>query len=153
MPESPAERLLSLNRQAIAILRLDIPLDFGLGSDTQGELREINDRLMLDLGKDVSVDSLLEKNQFPEHYQAIARMLLATDDPAPIFQAIALQQLDRDLAKAPFRQALAEPLVVAGLGYLGLIFLCITAIINSAHFLSLRQFNSDNNTFVSICVM
>jgi type II secretory pathway component PulF len=128
MPESPAERLRSLNRQAIAILRLDVPLDLGLGSDPQAALGKINDQLMLDVGNDVSVDSLLQKHQFPEHYQAIARMLLATDDPAPVFQAIASQQLDHDLAKNPFRQALAEPLVVAGLGYLGLILLCFNTV-------------------------
>ena len=128
MPESPTERLVSLNRQAIAILRLGIPLDFGLGPDTPQALREINERLTLDLGNHTSVDSLLKKHQFPDHYQAIARMLLATDDPAPIFHAIACQQLDRDRAKSPFRQALAEPLIVAVLGYLGLIFLCIQTV-------------------------
>lgn len=124
MSESPAARLLTLNRQAIAILRLDIPLDFGLGSDTEGQLREINDRLLLDMGRDVSADVLLERHAFPERYQAIARMLLASDDPAPIFESIALQELESDLAKNPFRQAMMEPLVVMGLAYLGLIYLC-----------------------------
>lgn len=124
MSVSPAERLLSLNRQAIAILRLDIPLDFGLGPDTEGQLREINDRLILNTERDLSADALLEKHAFPQRYQAIAQMLLATDDPAPIFESIALQELERDLAINPFRQAMTQPLIVAGLAYLGMIYLC-----------------------------
>lgn len=99
-------------------------MDFGLGPNTVERLREINDRLLSDVRVELSPETLLAKHSFPDRYQAVARMLLASDDPAPIFESIAEQELGREAAINPFRQAIAEPLVVLGLAYLGLIFLC-----------------------------
>ena len=128
MSDSTAARLLSLNQQAIAIVGLNIPLDFGLGSETAERLREINERLLADVGRDLSPDALLDKHDLPERYRAIARMLLASDDPVPVFESIAIQELDRDVAAAPLRQAIKEPLVVAGLAYIGMIILCVFSV-------------------------
>lgn len=124
MPQSPTQRLISLNDQAIAILRLGIPLDFGLGENTSDQLRQINDSLQSDAQSDQSVESLLARHSLPDRYRALVPILLSTDDPAPIFDSIASQDLGREAASGPFRQALAEPLVIAGLAYLGTIFLC-----------------------------
>ncbi|QDV46996.1 hypothetical protein Enr13x_69050 [Stieleria neptunia] len=124
MSDTTAARLLSLNQQAIAILGLNIPLDFGLGSETAERLRDINERLLADAGRDLSPEALLEKHDLPERYRAIARMLLASDDPVPVFESIAIQELDRDAAATPLRQAIKEPLLVAGLAYLGMILFC-----------------------------
>lgn len=125
MPDSTTTRLVSLNQQAIAILRLGIPLDLGLGASPIDRLGEINERLLTDIGHHGSADSLLAKHSFPERYCTIAQVLLETDDPAPIFQSIASANLDRASASQPIRQAIAEPLVIAGLVYVGLIFLCL----------------------------
>ncbi|WP_182868993.1 hypothetical protein [Stieleria mannarensis] len=124
MSDTTAARLLSLNQQAIAILHLNIPLDFGLGGDTAERLREINDRLLSDVGRDLAPDALLERHALPDRYRAIARMLLESDDPVPIFESIAIQNLDRDAAATPLRQAITEPLIVAALAYIGMIILC-----------------------------
>ncbi|MCA9141081.1 MAG: hypothetical protein KDB00_30130 [Planctomycetales bacterium] len=124
MPESPTQRLISLNDQAIAILRLGIPLDLGLGANCERQLRQINDILQFESDSDHTIETLLARQSLPERYVSVARMMLATDDPAPIFESIASQQLARDAASNPFRQAVIEPFVIAGLGYLGLIFLC-----------------------------
>nr|WP_143547676.1 hypothetical protein [Rhodopirellula sp. SM50] len=128
MSESTAARLLSLNQQAIAIIGLNIPLDFGLGSETAERLGEINERLLVDVGRDLSPDALLEKHDLPERYRAIARILLASDDPVPVFESIAIQQLDREATAGPLRQAIKEPLVVAGLAYLGMIIFCTLSV-------------------------
>ena len=124
MPDSTAARLVSLNQQAIAVLRLGIPLDFGLGSDPVERLREINERLIVEPDNDEPAESLLAKHDFPVRYVSIARMLLETDDPALIFDSIAGTEMDREAASIPFRQALAEPIVVAVLVYVCMIFLC-----------------------------
>lgn len=124
MPESPAARLIFLNQQAIAILRLGIPLDLGLGADPVARLREINDRLMTVTDRESSAESLIAKQSFPDRYAAIARILLVADDPAPIFESIAVTDLDREAAAVPIRQALAEPIVVAVLVYFCMIFFC-----------------------------
>lgn len=128
MPDSSAAtsaaRLLSLNKQAIAILRLGIPLDLGLPGDPAEHLHKINDRLIADVGRQLSPDELLQRHSFPERYHAIARVLLASDDPAPIFESIAMPEIDRQAAANPLRQAIVEPVVVAFLVYFGMIFLC-----------------------------
>lgn len=128
MTSSSADRLASLNQQAIAILRLGIPLDLGLGADPIDQLREINDRLTVDAGRSESAESLLQRHSFPERYELIARMMLLADDPTAIFQSIALQDLNRQAASNPFRQAFAEPIVVLVLAYLGMIVLCSWAV-------------------------
>ncbi len=124
MPQSPTQRLISLNDQAIAILRLGIPLDFGVGPDAADQLRQINDSLRSEAQFDQSIESLLTRHSFPPRYESMVRMLLATDDPTPLFESIASQELGREAACNPFRQAMAEPLVIAALSYLGMIFLC-----------------------------
>ena len=124
MPDSPAQRLISLNRQAVAILRLGIPLDLGLGRDAEEQLLEINDRLIAETGRELSVEAWLQQQTLPERYREFAKVLLLCDDPAPVFESIAAQDLEREAAVNPIRQAFAEPLVVAILAYFGMILLC-----------------------------
>ncbi len=124
MPDSPSVRLVSLNRQAIAIIQLGIPLDFGLGADPVQRLREINDRLLSTVGETGSAESMLMKHSLPERYRAIARMLLEAEDPAPIFDSLAISDLEQKAASAPVRQAFSEPLVLAVMVYFCAIFLC-----------------------------
>ncbi|MCO8124224.1 hypothetical protein NHH03_20950 [Stieleria sp. TO1_6] len=125
MPDSLAARLIDLNQQAIAILRLQIPLDMGLGPQPTNRLQQINQQLASDVDSAVSVDELLARHDLPQRYQTFARMLLIADDPTPLFQSVADPDLERESAANPFRQAITEPLVVAGLAYLGMIFLCL----------------------------
>ncbi|KAA5544565.1 hypothetical protein FYK55_09610 [Roseiconus nitratireducens] len=124
MPESSAERLISLNRQTIAMLRLGIPLELGLGDSPIERLREINETLALNSGREPEVAPILQSENVSPQYQAIAQALLAAPDPTPIFESIARPTDDAAAVSTPVRLALVEPLVVLGLGYLGMLLLC-----------------------------
>ena len=119
---SPATKLLSLNQQAIALLRLGIPLDLGLGGEPISRLSEINERLVGQSSP--SVDALFANHAFPDRYESVARMLLAADDPAKIFQSISEPAQDLTEAARPIRRAITEPVVVMVLAYFGMLFVC-----------------------------
>lgn len=124
MSEVSAERLIQLNRQAMAMLRMGIPLDLGLEPAAEVRLREINDELLGGLRDPNWIDHLLQNPAASERYVAVARLLLAADDPTPIFQSIANTQLDRQASAALLQRVFAEPLFVAFLAYCGLILFC-----------------------------
>ncbi|MEO1524363.1 MAG: hypothetical protein AAFX06_02955 [Planctomycetota bacterium] len=122
MPDSPAKRLQRRNREAIALLSLGVDLDLGISGDPVAFLREVNDRLSA--SSDDDVEGVLEDETLPQAYQSIARMLVAADDPAPIFQSIAHREEHRKLVSSGVNQAMMEPLVVFTISYLGLLLIC-----------------------------
>ena len=132
MSDSLAKRLIGLNLQAIAIDRLGIQLDFGFEQPNQSELERINSELVAQLAQDVDSDAELPSVgdwlggcTFPDRYRAIAEMLLLADDPRPILDSIAVRSVERKLASKPLRRAAVEPFAIAGLVYLGTLFLCL----------------------------
>ena len=124
MPSS-VERLISLNLQAIAILRLSIPLELGLGFNPIDRLQEINERLMNHVGDSTSLDLQLERLDVPDRYRSIAAMLVESDDPAQILEAVSIEKTRRRITINPFYQAVAQPIVISVLVYLGLVLLCL----------------------------
>lgn len=132
MSDSHAKRLIGLNLQAIAIDRLGIQLDFGFEKSNQTELERINSELVTQLAQDVELDAesptvgeWLRGYTFPDRYRAIAEMLLLADDPRPILDSIAVRSVERTLLSKPLRRAAIEPFAIAGLVYLGTLFLCL----------------------------
>jgi hypothetical protein len=128
MPKPSPERLIELNQQALALLRLGIPLDLGLGTDPETALRELNERLVGELRSDLSLDQALEKHRAPPAYRPIARMLTAASDPLPVFKALVARQANLQAAAGPLRRAAIEPLLVACLAYVGMIVFCGTMV-------------------------
>ena len=123
MPDSSIQRLQRHNREAIALLHLGVGIDLGFESDPVESLRDLNDRLSRVSGDDV--ESILQDDALPRAYRSVARMLLAAEDPTPIFQSIAKREEQRSLSATPVNQAISEPLVIFFFSYLGMMLICL----------------------------
>lgn len=124
MTAPDAARLHAINEQAIAILRLGIPIDLGLGNTPIDRLTAINGRLQTEAG-DGSASRILNDGQVPEPYRKLAAMWLATDDPAAIFESLISHEQHRRAATTPLRRAALQPLAISVMVFLGLVYYCV----------------------------
>jgi len=128
MPNASAERLISLNDQAVALLRLGVPIDLGLGENPTERLEQINRKLTTVSQSEPSIGFVLNRLNASPRYEAIAKSLLAANDPTPIFQAITVTDR-RGIDVSPrVRRSMVEPFIVLALAYLGMLLLCASVI-------------------------
>ncbi|PNY34642.1 hypothetical protein C2E31_21920 [Rhodopirellula baltica] len=124
MSDFPADRLISLNRQAIEVIQLGIELDPGLGENPIDALREINSRLEIFSGRDTLPETLLREVELPEGYRPFAEALLATRNPAAVFEAMAIRPRANASATLPIRTIAIEPALMLVLGFVVVMILC-----------------------------
>ena len=127
---TPNQRLQEFNDQAIAMIRLGMVIDVGLGAVSDPDrlilrLQRANEVLEATPTDAQSVGAISQHPELPQSYREFATLLLASSDPAEVFRSRAISHPNFRLANQAVSRAMLQPTLILLLAFLGMIFLCL----------------------------